>query len=333
MKPQVESQLPETVAFAHQFFNSVPGIFFHKDDLRQDVLVCLPLDGKTANLPVMGLKHELHIEDGSADDVMLETISAALEYVTALRVGDVIPSEVRSGKASWEVNEKHRKTASLRLSLQLVGWMSGDEEVYCDAAQLETVADDPAMRDEVNKAFEEAAEALGLPGVDKEKVIELINDLAEELSYIEALRCEFEHIETVENRIVALMKVYASDRTTSATLLNLRKLCSEPMIYFRNKFEEVDAQTGEIIAVLKNVEAHITFIREVRDDLFKRFRAWDEIAMKWSQTPAKRSRACETLIQETYRFLAQRFLPQKEWNLFCKAQDNAAKANTESVWA
>ena len=335
MEPQVASQnqVPETVAFTHKFFTSVPGIYFFKDELKHDFLVCMPLDGKTAHLPALGLKHELHIPEGSADDVMLQTISEALEYVTALRVGDKIPSEVLSGKASWEVNEKHRKTANSRLSMQLVGWMTGDEEVMHDATQLEMIADDPAMRSKVNTAFEEAAEALGFPRSDKEKVIELINDLAEELSFIEALRCEFEHIETVEKRIIELSDVYASDRTMSETLLHLRKLCSEPMAYFRNKFEEIDAQTGEIIAVLKNVEAQIVFIRGVRDDLFKRFRAWDAIATKWSQTPPKRSRGCEALVQETYRFLAQRFLPQKEWDLFCKAQDNAAKANTESVWA
>jgi hypothetical protein len=63
MEPQVASQnqVPETVAFTHKFFTSVPGIYFFKDELKHDFLVCMPLDGKTAHLPALGLKHELHI--------------------------------------------------------------------------------------------------------------------------------------------------------------------------------------------------------------------------------------------------------------------------------
>ena len=116
------------------------------------------------------------------------------------------------------------------------------------------------------------------------------------------------------------------------TITQVQKLCSIPMAQFRNQFDELDAQTGEIIAVLKNMASQVKYIRNIRNDLFRRIGAWNDIAESWTKTPAKRSRQCETLMQETYHFLAQRFLPQKEWELFSKSQENSRKNAAENVW-
>ena len=211
--------------------------------------------------------------------------------------------------------------------------MSGDEEVVYDATQLEMIAEDPVMKARVNDAFGEAAAKLGLPADQKDEVVNLVNGLAEELAYIEALREKFLDITIVEQSIEKMAEVYRSDFAMTETIKQVGRLCSIPMMEFRQTFEELDAQTGEIIAVMKNMASQVKFIRETRDQLFQRFWAWNEITASWQQQPARRSRDCEHLLQETYRFLARRFLPQNEWELFSKAQEETASKATESMWS
>lgn len=127
--------------------------------------------------------------------------------------------------------------------------------------------------------------------------------------------------------------VYRYEQAIMDTVTRVQKLCDIPMNDFRATFDEIDAQTGEIIAVLKNIDPQVKFIRDSREDLFRRFWAWNDIVTRWHDCPARRSRECEALLQETYRFLAQRFLPQQEWELFSKAQERAQNQSTETVWA
>ena len=96
------------------------------------------------------------------------------------------------------------------------------------------------------------------------------------------------------------------------TLNPVSRLCKIAMDGFRANFVDVDAQTGEIMAVLRNIGAQIKYIRTNRDNLYKRFWAWKELVDSWE-------------------FLAQRFLPENEWELFTKAQENAQN-QSESMW-
>jgi len=323
---------PTTVSFEHKFFAMVDGITFVQDDRDGECVMCMPLEGTEAKLPFNGIKNEFKIAPESPDWSMLDVIEKSLQFVPVIKVGDAVPSELHSGQASWEITDRHRNTARARLSLQLVSWMSGDEEVIIDSTQLEMLAEDPVMKARVNDAFSEAAVKLGMQAEQREDVIDLVNGLGEELAYIEALREKLGDISIVEERIESLRDIYKGDFAMTETINQVGKLCSIPMSEFRQTFDEIDAQTGEIIAVLKNMASQVKFIRETRDSLFQRFWAWNDIVESWQRQPARRSRDSEHLLNETYRFLARRYLPQNEWELFSKAQDEAAKGNTESLW-
>jgi hypothetical protein len=330
---QAEIQVPDTVEFQSKFFTALKDAYFFKDDLSGECRMSMSLGNKTAAVKLDTLKSELKLSDGDPDAVMLEFVAKSLDYLRALHVGDAVPNELKTGEASWDVSDKHRKIAQTRLSMQLVSWMAGDEEVVCDRTQLEMIADEPAMKAKINAAFTEAAKQVGIAEDNKEEMISLIAGLAEEFAYIEALRDQFDHLSVVETRIGQLADLYRHDHGVMETVTQVRKLCDGPMSRFRERFEEIDAQTGEIIAVIKNMASQVKFIRDPRDDLFRRFWAWNEIATKWHDCPARRSRTCEALLAETYRFLAQRFLPQHEWALFTKAQETAKNRASESVWS
>ena len=47
------------------------------------------------------------------------------------------------------------------------------------------------------------------------------------------------------------------------------------------RFEELDAQTGEVMAALRNLESQRTFIRSNRDWLYRTLRAWQPLLLEW----------------------------------------------------
>ncbi len=93
-------------------------------------------------------------------------------------------------------------------------------------------------------------------------------------------------------------------------------LLREAMTDVETVFDTVDAQTCEILTVLRSFDLHIGLIREARDDLHRRFMDWDDIIEPWqSETGAERSDEMEQLIRHTYRLLAQKFPLTQEWAL------------------
>ncbi len=324
--------VPTVVAFEHPFFAAVEGTYFRMVEEGDTPVMVTPLETGAVDLRLDGVMRELKLKPDSADARMLDVIALAVTFVQAIRIGDPVPSELHSGKPSWEITDQHRAIAKARVTMQLVTWLSGDEEVMTDMEQLAMVAEDPAMKTKVNEAFGEAAEKLGLGRENREEVVTLVDDLCEELAAIEALRTQLERISVIESRVKELQSIYRSARGVMDTIIPVTRLCAIAMKQFRADFEDVDAQTGEIMAVLKNMDSQVAYIRERRDDLYRRFWAWSDIVEKWHMQPAARSPHTEKLLLETYQFLAQRFLPQNEWELFTKAQERANKVATESMW-
>lgn len=330
MNTETEHPVPKVISFEHPFFTAVEGTYFRLIDEADTPVMVTPLETGPVDLKFASVKRELELKDDDPDWIMLQFVGEALRYVKGIRVGDPLPSELHSGEPSWDVTERHRRIAQSRISMQLVTWMSGDEEVVTDADRLTRIADDPTMKEKINEAFGAAAEKLGLGRDKREEVVNLVGSLAEELASIEALRERFVRITIVEDRIAELSKIYESELSSMETIVAVTRLNAIAMEGFRDTFEKLDAQTGEIMAVLKNMGQQVKFIRQQRDDLHRRLWAWDGICANWEQTPARRGADAERMIQETYRFLAQRFLPQKEWELFTKAY--AGSKSSETVW-
>ena len=322
--------VPESVNFKNPFFSAVKGSYFRMIDETDTPVMVTPLETGAVDLKFTSVQRELDLKEDDPDWIMLQHVGEALKFVKGLRIGDKFPSELKSGKPSWEVTEQHRKIAQSRVSMQLVTWMSGDEEVMTDADQLSMIADDPAMKEKINEAFSAAAEKLGIDRQNREEVINLVGGLSEELAAIEAVRDRFSRVEIVEKRIKELAAIYKSERSVLETLVPVTRLCGLAMRGFRESIDEIDAQTGEVMAVLRNMALQVKFIREKRDDMHRRLWAWDQIVARWEQTPARRGIDTEKLLQDTYHFLAQRFLPQKEWELFTKAHENTK--NSETIW-
>lgn len=313
----------QRVVFEHVFFHKVDDIHFRLDQVTQQPLAIVTLGDEQVSLPLEGVRKEFSIESDSPDGRMLALLAKGLKFVKGLCIGDPVPREVLTGDASWDPKEKHRQIAYHRLSIQILGWLAGDEHVITNPEELLQVAGDPAFRRRVNDAFEEAARALSFD--TKEQVADLLRDLSNELAYIEALRDEFNAMKRALAKAQALRRIYASEHSMLATANSMLRLFNLAVEDFDRAFETVDAQTGEIMAALRNLDTVKSYLHKHRDDLRVRLVVWEDLLLAWLDHSMKPGRSLEDLMAATYRFLAPRYMPVDEWVMLTKLQEPGRK--------
>jgi hypothetical protein len=285
-------------------------------------------------LPISGIRREFKVDPQSADSRMLDLVAKALVFVTVLRVGDALPTEVLTGEPSWTITGDHRLRAYQRLTLQLATWLTGEERVFTSSEELSQIAEDPNNKKKWNEAFDEAAKRLGFKENGREQVVNLVQSLAEEIAYIEALRDHYDRIEGVTQRIQHLRKIYSRENSVREIADSVARLMTRAQTLLQESFHEIDGQTGEILSVLKSPGAQVKYIRKARDQLYCRMFAWKEMLTRWDEAPRDRDPGNVVLLRDMYRFLATRYMPAMDWLLYSKLSNERekAKAKTSVVW-
>jgi hypothetical protein len=281
-----------TVQFDQKFFTAVEGSYFRKSAHNEEPVFILNLGGEEVVLPIPGICREFEIEDNTPDYNMLQMIITGLDYVKVLMPGDTFPKELLTGEASWDITDKHRHVARQRVSMQLVSWMAGEENLITD------------------------------PDANAEMVIDLIEDLAEELAYIETLREQFRNVLSMEAKIKRVRNGASKQRSILDNATSVAKLVSKAVREFRDEFDTIDGQTSEIISVLKNIISQKEYIRGVRDSLYRRLVAWDDLLRGWDRQSGRIAADTPDLLRDTYRFLAPRYMEADSWLLAGQAQQN-----------
>ncbi|MDR3515209.1 MAG: hypothetical protein P4M00_05295 [Azospirillaceae bacterium] len=300
--------------FHHKVF-SIEGCRFSRSAASDEPCFILPLGGLEATVPLSKLCAEFDIDAESEDGHLLTVVAEGLNFVKRIRPGDSIPNELLNGTASWSVDDRHLQIARGRLQVQLVSWLTGGETVIVDLDKLEQIVDDPKTRARIQEAFRMIADRLVLGNHGEEAVARRIENLAQELSYIEALRDRFHHLLLVRRGIETASRLYKRDRSLHDETIRMQTLAAPPLADLNDRFSQVDAQTGEILAMLRNFESQTEYIRGVRDDLHQIMMMWDEIIDAWAAVKIDRSMALEQLLKRTYSFLARRFSQGSEWRL------------------
>ena len=320
----------KSAVFENKFFSADEDAFFRLDGQSKEAVLAFKYGGVDALLPLESIKKEFELEEGSHDAQMLDKVAEGLRFVKIIPVGGRLPEEVLSGKASWEITERHQIVAQHRVTMHLVSWLTGEEEEINDTADLIRMANDPSIKSKVNDAFDTAANALGLN--DRDEVVDLINSFGEELSYIEAIRDTVNKVKKMLEKAEKFEPLYGADQSVLDNLQPMLRLLRLASGEFNDSIDQVDAQTGEIIAVLKNIDAQTEFVRETRNEMFSRLSAWEELLKKWGKEKVVRSATMENLIADTYHFLALRYLETDDWTLFSQLQDKTSERSTERIW-
>jgi len=299
-------------AFENKVF-TVPGARFALTKGQRDPAFHVLLGDLQVALSLDTVRQEFNIKPDSVDAELLGVIERSLRYVKEIRPNDSIPREILDGSASWSVEERHRMIAKGRLSLQLASWLAGEESVIVDLAQLEQLVEDPSTKSRIDQAFGDVAEKLGMGRARKQEVVDRIDDLARELSYIEALRDRYGEVKSIIEKLNGLVRAYRTDRTTTQEISRVRTLLMRPQQEFDSLFTQCDAMTGEILTVLKKYEATVEFVRNMRDDLHSKLMQWDDIIEIWKPVTPVKGEVQEKAIKDLYRFVAQNFPQRQDW--------------------
>jgi hypothetical protein len=166
------------------------------------------------------------------------------------------------------------------------------------------------MRQRVQRTFDHAAATLGLAGT--EEVISLVETLAEELSYIEALREGLlRRVQAMTPKLERYGRAWRGD--TRRGLTQVQRLHAIAVRRIGKRFDEVDAMTGEVLSALRNIDSQQVFIRSRRDGLYRSQRAWEPLLDEWDHAGPALDAAVWALLARTYPFLAPRYMPVTEW--------------------
>jgi hypothetical protein len=311
--PAYTSDRSTHFAFQHKVFSIKDAVF--RLSQTEEPLFRVELGDLKCGVSVPSLRNEFGIKAESDDGKLLELIEKALRFVKEIRPGDSIPKELLDGSCSWSVEDRHRKLAHNRMTVQLVSWLSGGDADIADTAKLEQLASDPETKQRVQKAFAEAAEKIGLGRERAGEVIDRFETLARELAYIEALRERFQHVRMIMVRLSEMSQIYKPERAIMEELVRVQMLMRNPDGEFQNDFGLVDAHTCEIVNMLKKIDMQIAFIRSNRDDLHYKLMKWDDLIGRWESIKVEKSEALENLMRATYRFVAQHYPQRSNWQL------------------
>ncbi len=306
--------LPETCALSHPVFLRFGPPLFQRAETDGEAVMIVPLGEKTVSIPLRSLQREFAIGPNTPDGRVLSLVNASLDFVNQIRLGDPFPAEVLTGDASWDPDPVHFQIALARLRLALVAWLTSGVETatHLDQSALLALVEDPGFRPRIHEAFVRAAGELGLPGADA--VVEAIEALARELAYVEALRARLlVRSQDILRKINEIQTLWRGDTSHGETLAQVQRLLIRAVRQFVSRFEEIDAQTGEVISALRNDESQRGFIRANRDWLYRCLRGWEPILDAWADTEEITDRDQWALIERTYRFLAPRYMTVKEW--------------------
>jgi hypothetical protein len=145
-------------------------------------------------------------------------------------------------------------------------------------------------------------------------VLHLVEELAQELAYIEALRDRLlRRVKVMAEKLNRIAQAFRGDATHLETLTQVRRLAATALKQISRRFDELDAQTGEVMPALRNTDGQRTFIRSNRDWLYLAQRAWQPLLLEWDVAGISFDDGILMLLNRTYQFLAPRFMPVTEW--------------------
>lgn len=306
-----ESLDPTThFAFQHKIF-AVPGARFAPSRMDGEPMLRVLVGELEASIPLDQVAAEFQIDPESSDGKLLETVRRSLRYVKDIRPGDTIPRELLDGTASWSIDEKHRVRARARLFAVIDAWFNNRE---LSPVELRSVGAIEPKPEEHEKALEKLGRSAKLRTGDPQEVIDLINRVARELAYIEALRDRYAMAHAIQPKLLEVMRVNREDRQYTAEIQRIKALMIPPIKDFNIHFEQTNAEIAEVVRVIRAFDKTVIFLREMRDELHAKLMIWDEILDEWDDEPGHKSKAMRQLIQQTYRFVARHFPQTQDWS-------------------
>jgi hypothetical protein len=309
-----EVELPETVHFdfKHRLF-SVDGCVFRKTSDGSQIALVVPMGEVQAALPVHQIRQEFEIDPESNDEQLMQWAAQALRYVRQIYPGDSIPSEVLTGKAPWMIEGKFLKLAHARIAMLVVAWKTDEDISKLKQSEILERGESAETKSLLENSYAEIAKELEL-GEDKSyHIIELMDKLGQELSYVEALRDKFLELRRMQTKLKSMYSVYQGEKAITEAIARCNSLIESPIKELFEKFTEFDTYMTDIVNIMRHFDAQVNFIRGERDAFRQAYMLWENLLEQWNEFPGGRNDAASNLVNETHRFAAQHFVRTADW--------------------
>lgn len=300
--------------FDHKVF-TVEGCVFRKTEDGRDIGLFVPMGDILAAITVGQLRSTFEITPDSNDGQLLDKVVQALQYIKQLYPGDSVPVEVLDGSAFWMVEDQYLALAKARITMQLIAWHTGEATGEIDAHQIVELSEDPDNVKLVEDAYVAMAEKLDYPPDKTQDVIELAGKLAQELSYVEALRDKLARTRQFQIKLGKLFAVSEEDKNLRESITRCNTLLNNPIKHIFTMFDDLDGNTGEILQTLRGYEAQVKYIRETRDEFRAIYLLWEEILDQWMEFESIDPQEIDNMIRITYRFAASNFAQKDDWGI------------------
>jgi hypothetical protein len=139
-------------------------------------------------------------------------------------------------------------------------------------------------------------------------------------------------VQAMSGKLDRIAQAFRGDASHRETLTRVRHLAAAAVTQIGRRFDELDAQTGEVMSALRNSDGQRTFIRFNRDWLYVTQRAWHPLLVEWDVAGISFDDSIVMLLSRTYRFLALRFMPVTEWVAFSRPTQKQ-EINTRMKWS
>jgi hypothetical protein len=304
-----EVELPETVHFdfKHRLF-TIDGCVFRKTSDGSEVALLVPMGEVQTALPVHQIRQEFEIDPKSDDEQLIQWAAQALQYVRQIYPGDSIPSEVLIGKAPWMVEKNFLPLARARIAMLVIAWKTDEDISKLKTKDILERAESAEAKAMLESSYDEIATDLELGEGKRDHIIELMDKLAQELSYVEALREKFLELRHIQAKLKSLYSTYQGEKAITEAITRCNSLLEVPIKEQFEKFTEFDTYMTDIINIMRHFDAQVNFIRGERDAFHQTYMLWENLLIQWNEFPGGRNDAASNLVNETYRFAAQHFV-------------------------
>ncbi len=322
----------ETCQFEHPLFQRLEQIVFRRGESDGAPVMIVPLGTTEAALRARALKSELGMQRDSPDARMFGLVGKALDFVPQLRLGDALPPEILGGEASWKPEDAHLRTAICRMRLRLLAVTESTDPVWesADPRAIQAAMQTRGIADRLDASQREAAAQLG---TTFEKLHTVIQSVSTEFGYVEALRERLlDRATNMKEMVSALLPDFARNLAGTEIASRVIRLTEIALGKLQTRFESLDGCIAPLPAGLMDFESHRVSFKLHRDWLYCCSLAWEPSLSAWESAGSGKDKTTLALLGETYRFLAQRYLPMQEWQLSPHLQRSSTPDRKPMVW-
>jgi hypothetical protein len=319
---------PQICYLSHPGFRMLGEPVFRLSEGNRVPSMVVQLESQDAVLPLRSVAREFKLEPEGGDGKMLALIEQALDFVVLLRLGDTLPSELYGGQASWEPSAQDRQIAASKVRHSLVRCVFArmHKTVSIKGGAVPGWEDDGQNRVLLQQAINGAAAQL--EGTNEAEIASRVETLNTEMAYIECMRRGL--IRGIGGPRDKLLRIKLGEVPVARqeTVKQVQTLARRGFAEITDRFDAVDQRLDDVLVMVRDLPASVTWLRAQRDWQFRTNHAWTPVFTDWANAPSNFDDFLWKVVERTYMFLAPRFMSFQEWNIRDTRVKESIRADT-----